>query len=192
MKATKIITFATGSLLLCATPLMVHAQTATTPSTRNQTDSMAQRGQLSDSDYRFLEKAARGGLEEVEIGQMAEQKGTDQTVKDFGKRMVTDHNKLNDQLKQIAGQKGATVPASMSHHENSTMSHLENLSGAKFDQTYAKDMVKDHKKDIKEFQNAAKNLQDPDLRNFAQQAVPILQEHLTLAQNMETTVKSEK
>ncbi|MGH7969424.1 MAG: DUF4142 domain-containing protein [Limisphaerales bacterium] len=190
MRATKIITFATGSLLLCAAPLVVHAQA--TPNAQNQAATMAQRGQLSDSDYRFIEKAARGGLEEVELGQLAEQKGTDQSVKDFGKRMVTDHTKLNDQLKQLIGQKGAMVPTSMSHHEDSTMGHLENLSGVKFDQTYAKDMVKDHKKDIKEFQNAAKNLQDPELRNWAEHAVPILQEHLNLAQNMETTVKNEK
>jgi putative membrane protein len=72
------------------------------------------------------------------------------------------------------------------------MQKLEGATGVKFDQTYAKNMVKDHKKDLKEFQNAAKGLQDPELRNFAESAVPILQEHLTMAQNMETTVKSEK
>ncbi|HVV73473.1 MAG TPA: DUF4142 domain-containing protein [Verrucomicrobiae bacterium] len=189
MRATTIITFATGTMLLCAAPL-VHAQA--TPGARDQASAMAQRGQLSDSDYRFVEKAARGGLEEVELGQLAEQKGNDQSVREFGKRMVTDHTKLNDQLKQIASQKGATLPASMTQHENSSMQKLEGATGVKFDQTYAKNMVKDHKKDLKEFQNAAKSLQDPELRNFAESAVPILQEHLTMAQNMETTVKSEK
>jgi len=189
MRAKKIITFATSSLLLCAAPL-VYAQSVANP--QGSTVTAAQRGQLSENDYRFLEKAARGGMEEVELGQLAEKKAASPAVRQFGERMVTDHGKLNNQLKQLASQKGATVPTSLSHHENSTVEHLQNENGVKFDQSYAKDMVKDHKHDIKEFQSAAKSVQDPDLRAFVQSAVPILQDHLNMAENMENSVKSEK
>ena len=177
----------TGALLLSGTQF-ARAQVNPTASGYNQ----GQRGQLSESDYRFLEKAARGGMEEVELGQLAEQKGTSQAVRSFGQRMVADHTKLNNELKQIASQKGAMVPAQMSHHENSSISHLQNATGADFDKTYAKDMVKDHRKDLKEFQDAAQKVSDPDLKAFAQKAVGILQEHLGMAENLDTSSKSEK
>jgi len=192
MRAKRLLTFATSSLLLCAVPMARAQQQTPNALGTSSTENQAQRGQLSAADYRFLEKAARGGLEEVELGQLAEQKGSSEAVRTFGKRMVTDHNKLNDQLKQIASQKGATVPTAMSHHENSRVQHLESVSGATFDKDYAKDMVKDHRQDVKEFQDAAKKLEDADLRAFAQKAVPILQEHLGMAENMVTSVKNEK
>lgn len=191
MRAKRLLTFATGSLLLCAIP-MARAQQTPNASGTSATENQAQRGQLSAADYQFVEKAARGGLEEVELGQLAEQKGSSEAVRTFGKRMVTDHNKLNDQLKQIASQKGATVPTSLSHHENSRIQHLESVSGATFDKDYAKDMVKDHQQDVKKFQDAAKKLEDADLRAFAQKAVPVLQEHLGMAENMQTSVKNAK
>src|SRR5262249_25675582 len=172
-----------GTLLLSGTQKL-RAQIENTPTTTQDTTA-GQRGQLSESDYRFLEKAARGGLEEVELGQLAQQKGTSQPIRSFGQRMVTDHTKLNNELKQIASQKGATIPGELSHHENSTIKHLQNESGADFDKAYAKDMVKDHRKDLKEFQTAAQKVSDPDLRTFAQKAVSTLQEHLGMAENLD-------
>jgi putative membrane protein len=178
---------AVGSLLICASTAVQAQQ----PS-EGKASAQGQRGQLSESDYRFLEKAARGGMEEVELGQLAEQKGANQAVRTFGQRMVTDHNKLNNELKKIAAQKGATVAMSLSHHENSMVQHLQTATGTAFDRDYVKGMVKDHRKDLKEFQDAARKLQDPDLRAAALKAVPILQEHLTMAESLETTVKNEK
>ena len=189
MRVHKIITSAmVGGALLLSGAQVSRAQINSTTQDLNA----GQRGQLSESDYRFLEKAARGGMEEVELGQLAEQKGTSQPVRSFGQRMVTDHTKLNNELKQIASQKGSILPAQMSHHENSTLQHLQNATGADFDKTYAKEMVKDHRKDVKEFQAAAQKVTDPDLKAFAQKAVATLQEHLGMAENLDTTSKSEK
>lgn len=186
MRAKRFLV-AIGSLLICASGAVQAQQYPAGKATIQ-----AQRGQLSESDYKFLEKAARGGMEEVELGQMAEQKGASQGVRTFGQRMVTDHTKLNNELKQLAAQKGAVVPMSLSHHDNSMIQKLQNATGATFDRDYVKGMVKDHRKDLKEFQDAAKKVQDPDLRAAAQKAVPILQEHLTMAESLENTVKSEK
>ena len=187
MRAQKMITavMVSGAVLLSGT----HNARAQLTSNAQEI-SQGQRGQLSESDYRFLESAARGGMEEVELGQLAQQKGTSQPVRSFGERMVTDHTKLNNELKQIAGQKGALLPTRTSHHENSTLEHLQNATGADFDKAYAKDMVKDHRKDLKEFQNAEKTLSDPDLRAFAQKAVVILQEHLSTAENLDANAKT--
>lgn len=149
------------------------------------------RGQLSARDYRFVREAARGGMEEVQLGQLAQQKGTSQSVKDFGQRMVTDHNKANDELKQIVSQKGATFPATLTRRENSAVDDLQKLTGKDFDKKFASQMVKDHKTDVHDFEDAVKDLTDPDLKAFAQKTLPTLQEHLRLAQDMENSAKSE-
>jgi putative membrane protein len=185
MKSQKLLRMmtVTGLVLAVGTPLL-RAQTGSTTT--------PQRGQLSESDYRFVVKAARGGMEEVELGQIATQKGLNDNVRNFGQRMVTEHSRANDELKQIVGQKGAVLPATLSHGERSTLQDLQGVSGADFDKTYARDMVKDHKKDVKEFDSATKDLSDPDLRAWAQKTLPVLQEHLRMAQDMEASVKNSR
>jgi len=151
-----------------------------------------QRGQLSEKDFKFAKEAAQGGQMEVQLGQLAQQKGVDQSVKSFGERMVTDHKKANDELQKIIAQQGATLPATMSHSEQSTLDKLQKENGADFDKKYASAMVKDHKKDLKDFQDAAKDAQDPDLKAFAEKTAAIIQGHLTAAEDMERAVKNEK
>ena len=149
-------------------------------------------GQLSKGDYKFLKEAIQGGQTEVELGELAKQKGNNQSVKTFGEKMVTDHSKANDELKSIASKKGATLPAELSHGERSDIEHLQKATGKDFDKDYASRMVKDHKKDVKDFEDAAKDLKDPELKAFAEKTLPTLQEHLRMAQEMEASVKGEK
>lgn len=151
-----------------------------------------QRGQLSAHDYKFVVDAAKGGMAEVTLGQLAAQKATDPSVKDFAQRMVQDHQKANDELTKLAAQKGATLPADTASAEKSTTEHLNNLTGADFDKAYMDHMVKDHKKDVKEFEREAKNAKDPDLQAWATKTLPILQDHLRMAESIDTTAKAEK
>jgi len=147
------------------------------------------RGQLSERDYRFLKEATAGGESEVELGQLASQKGTTESVRNFGNQMVKDHQQANAQLKDIAAKKGAVLPAELPHGDRSTMAHLEKLSGVDFDKSYAATMVKDHKKDVKEFKDAAEDVKDPELKAFAQSTTPTLEQHLRMAEEMDNTVK---
>jgi len=147
------------------------------------------RGQLSARDYKFVSEAARGGMMEVKLGEVAKQRGTTQEIRDFGQRMITDHSKANEELKQLASTKGAVIPTEMTHHENTEMDRLEKLSGKDFDKEYAEHMVKDHKKDVKEFEDAARDATDPDLKTFAQKTLSTLQEHLRMAQQIQASVK---
>jgi len=149
------------------------------------------RGQLSESDYKFVSNAARGGMAEAQLGQLAKEKGASASVRDFGQRMVTDHSKANDELKSLVVNKGAALPTEMSRKENSEMERFQKLTGKDFDKEYAEHMVKDHKKDVKEFEEAAKDCKDPDLKAFAQKTLPTLQQHLSMAESMEATVKKE-
>jgi putative membrane protein len=185
MKAHKLIQMSSIAMLsLCLA----------TPVARADSDSAKDgtRGQLTEKDYKFVIDASRGGMEEVQLGELARQKGVNQSVRNFGERMVADHSKANDELKEVATRKGATLPAQLSYSERSTVEDLQKAIGIDFDRTYAKAMVKDHKTDVKEFQKAANDLNDPDLKAFAQKTVGKLEEHLQMAEDMEAAVKGEK
>ena len=148
-----------------------------------------QRGQLSEKDFKFVRDSLRGGTTEVQLGEMAVQKAENPGVKDFGQRMINDHNKANADLRRIAESKGTVLPTDLSHRENFEMDRFQKLSGKDFDKEYVEHMVKDHKKDVKEFQEASKDLTDPDLRAFAEKTLPTLQEHLQSIQDLQTSMK---
>jgi len=139
-------------------------------------------GKASAADRQFVTKAAQGGQAEVELGQLAADKGQSQQVKDFGQKMVQDHSKANDQLKQIASQENIPLPSGLSAKDKALKDRLSKLSGAQFDLAYMQSMVQDHKEDIAEFQKEASNGKDQPVKQFAQQTLPTLQEHLHMAQ----------
>src|SRR5215471_6564595 len=96
---------------------------------------------LSDKDKTFMKKAAKGGMMEVTMGQVAEQKAQSEDVKSFGKRMVADHGKANDELKAIASKKGFQLPSK------------EHTAKWTSDKAYMDAMVQDHEKDLAEFRS---------------------------------------
>jgi putative membrane protein len=138
-----------------------------------------------------MKKAADGGLAEVELGKLAAEKGSSQEVKDFGQRMVDDHSKANDQLKQLASQKHVELPQQTSPKHAATKAKLEKLSGEDFDKSYIAEMLKDHKQDVAEFKRESKSAHDDDVKSFAGQTLPTLQEHLKQVQNLASTHHAE-
>lgn len=143
------------------------------------------------SDEAFAKMAAEGGLAEVKLGQLAEEKGTSQAVQEFGKRMVTDHSKADDELKATAANDKITLPTEISANDKDVYNRLLKLSGAEFDRAYARDMVRDHSADIAEFRQEARNGKDASIKSFASQTLPTLEEHLKLAHQMLSSVSSE-
>jgi putative membrane protein len=186
--------------LLALAPAFGQNQGATTGSTtagspRNTQSDEAQQGQmrtrertgpgqLSSQDQKFIMEAAAGGMEEVELGRLAVQKAASTDVKNFGQRMVDDHGKANAQLKSIAAQKGVTLPAALPADKKRDMDHLSKLSGAEFDKMYMSHMLKDHKKDVSEFEKQASKGNDSSVKSFAQQTLPTLREHMKMAQSV--------
>jgi putative membrane protein len=136
------------------------------------------------SDAKFLKEAADGGMAEVELGQLASDKTSSADVKQFGQRMVEDHGKANDELKQLAMQKHVDLPAEPSAKHKATKARLEKLSGDQFDKAYMADMLKDHKKDVAAFQRESNSAKDADVKSFAAKTLPTLQEHLKMAQSL--------
>ena len=144
------------------------------------------------ADKAFVEKAAVGGMAEVRMGKMAQQKGSSDQVKQFGARMVDDHSKANDELKQIASAKGIALPTDLDAKHKSKMDKMEKLSGAQFDRAYMDDMVADHKEDVAEFKKQASSGKDSDLKAFAAKTLPTLEDHLKMAQSTDAAVKGSK
>lgn len=142
---------------------------------------------VSSKDKDFVKKAASGGMMEVQLGIMAQQKASSEDVKNFGKKMETEHGKANDELKNIAEQKKLTLPTEMERKHKSMVKKLGDVSKTEFDKEYMKEMVKDHKKDIEEFREAGNKVQDPELKAWIGKTLPILEEHLKMAK--ETAAK---
>ena len=146
---------------------------------------------MTMSDEHFLKKAAQGGMAEVELGQLAVQKASSDQVKQFGQRMVDDHTKANDELKQVAEQEHVKLPTQPNAKDKATKERLEKLSGKDFDQAYMSDMVKYHKKDVAEFEHASKNAKDQAVKSFAEKTLPTLREHLNQAQQIAPAEKTQ-
>jgi putative membrane protein len=142
----------------------------------------AQAAALSKQDQSFANQAAETNLAEISAGHMAMAKSPSQAVGQLAQTMVTDHTQSNQQLSQIAGQQGFTLPSQPSAQQQAQARHLLGLSGKQFDQTFARDQVQDHRTAITTFQKEARSGQDPALKSFAQQTIPVLQKHLQMAE----------
>lgn len=135
-------------------------------------------------DKQFLRDAAMGGLEEVELGKLAVEKGGIDAVKQFGQKMVDDHSKANAEVKKVASAENINVPDALDAKHQARIDKLSRLSGAAFDRAYVKDQVKDHEQVVREFQNEARNGSDAAVKEFASRTLPTLQEHLTMAKDL--------
>jgi putative membrane protein len=136
------------------------------------------------SDEKFAMEAAVGGMEEVQLGQMAAQKGASDEVRQFGQKMVDDHTKANQDLMQVASGKGWTLPTALDAKHQADVQKLSALTGDAFDRAYVKMMVSDHKKDVGEFQKESTSGADADVKSFAARTLPTLQEHLQMIQRI--------
>ena len=149
---------------------------------------LAQGAQLDKKDREFIQKAAAGGMEEVEAGKMAQDKARNPDVKSFASMLVTDHSDANQKLQALAQQKGVTLPSALPAKQQKT---VDKLAKAKdFDKNFIHEQgLEDHRKDIKDFEKASKNAKDPDVKAFAANTLPVLQKHLQRAQELSKSVK---
>ena len=133
---------------------------------------------MQDKD--FVKSALQGGMAEVQLGQLAAQKGSSDDVKQFGQHMVADHTRLGDAMKQVAQQLGVNPPKDVSKKDKQLMAKLDGLSGTQFDNAYIEAMVKDHKKDSEDFKSEAQQSQNPAVKQIAQQGDQVVEQHLQM------------
>jgi putative membrane protein len=124
----------------------------------------------ASADEAFVKEAAKGGLAEVEFGKLATEKASNDRVKQFGQKMVTDHSKANDELKPIAASKNIQAASELDSKHKATYDRMKAMSGATFDRAYVSDMLRDHEKDVAAFRKESTSGRDPDVKAFAAKA----------------------
>jgi putative membrane protein len=189
-RCEKTLVPALAALALLFGGSMAIAQQSSSSANSTQRSAMATTRTMTDAE--FARRAAEANLVEVKLGNLAEQQGTTRTIKDFGKRMVTDHNKAEDTLKTVAATSKITLPTALDAKDQAFCDQLSKLSGEAFDRTYARDMVRDHSNDVAQFRYEASDGKDTAIKNFASQTLPTLETHLKLAHEMVQSVSAQK
>jgi len=159
---------------------------------RDPSDLTGDRGRLSIADYQFACEAATGGMLEVQLGKITSRKSSNPAVQQFGQRMVSEHGKAGDALKEVATKAGATLPAQLTSAQQKELDRLRNLSGEEFDHEYISAMVQSHKRDLKEFAHAAQHIENPDLKQFAETTARMVEDHLNLATEIQQQLGASK
>lgn len=158
----------------------------------NATNSSSASNTSSNSDQQFINDAAKGNRAEIELGKLVESKAKDPGVKQFAKMMQTDHAKALSQLEQIAQSKNLTLPDGIPDDAQDLETRLSSESGKDMEKDYMDGMVKDHQKDVKDFQDATQNLQDNDVKQWAENTLPTLQRHLKRAEQVDSQLDGGK
>ena len=140
-------------------------------------------------DSGFLAQAAQAGMHEIELSEYAKTQATSQAVKDLANSLVTDHTKVNDELKQLMPKVNVEWPTPPTSKIQEDKDHLAKYSGAEFDKAYLRMMIRDHKQAIDMFEREAKHAENSDVKNFASGKLPALKGHLKMAEDAQLQVK---
>jgi putative membrane protein len=135
-------------------------------------------------DRLFARIATIGGMAEVELGKMAEQKGGSDAVKNFGRRMVQDHGKANDQLAGLAKEASIPLPDELDQEHKSMRDQLQAMSGANFDRAYLHGQIIEHQKTVQLLEWEINSGQDAGIKRFASETLPTVLYHLQMAQDL--------
>ena len=133
----------------------------------------------------FVSKAMEGDDSEVQLGQLAQQKSQSDDVKQLAQKLVSDHSQMNEKwLKPVAQQLGVSEPKGPSKKDKKAAAKLDGLSGSDFDAQYLTMMYKSHQQNLKEFQEEAKNAQNPNVKQIAEQGANVISQHLQLIEQV--------
>jgi putative membrane protein len=213
-KISKHVLHAALLALVCG-PVAVHAQSAKSPAgsasegstgksssssqgtqgaqpsgTASAGSSGSASASLSASDQRLLKDMAQANIAEIETGKLAQQKSQNDEVKNFAQRMIDDHGKALQDLQQVAQAKGVTLPTKPDVKHQAMAKALSALSGDQFDRRYmAQGGLADHRQTHQLLQRAQRAT-DPDVKQAAAQTLPVVDQHLNMAQQLQASIKS--
>jgi putative membrane protein len=136
------------------------------------------------TDAEFVKKAASANMHEIELGKIAKERATDPDVKKLAEKMVTDHTKVLDDLKELAKGENIPVPEMMSDEHKKHVDMLRDYKGTDFDKTYVKHAVEDHEASVKLFTKAGRELKNEKLKAFAEKTLPAIKDHLDMAKKI--------
>lgn len=177
-------------LLLLSLPACTEPETEVDSTTVVQSETVVPQEttppEAAVTQQRFVEKAATTDIEEIRLGEMAQQKAQSADVKSFGQMMVTDHTASSEKLKTIAQNLNVTVPSDLTPKQQEKVDKLNGLSGAEFDREYMKLMVEGHQKAVELYEQASEGNLPDELKQFATDTLPTLEMHLERAREIES------
>jgi putative membrane protein len=154
----------------------------------NAADSLG--GYRSDaSTSRFLVRAANSGMAEVKASQLATDRSTRTAVKQIANTMIEDHQKANDRVKELARMRNIALPDSLSESKKRRYDDLVEEKNSDFDRSYVNRMIDDHEDAIDLFEDAVDDVRDADVREFAQNTLPKLRNHLDMLRNIKKDMR---
>lgn len=131
-----------------------------------------------ENDSEFLVDATEINLEEIAIGQLAQQKSTNPEIKKFGKMLVDDHTKLAGEVKTVAESRNFSLPTSITEDGKEQYNKLNEKSGLDFDKKFVDMMIDGHDKAIDKFTEASKKSNDEEIKTWASNNIASLTAHL--------------
>ncbi|MBD0261185.1 MAG: DUF4142 domain-containing protein [Tolypothrix sp. Co-bin9] len=149
--------------------------------TRNTTPSS------SSLDTEFITKAAQSDMTEIQTSQLALQKSKNKSVRDYAQMMIQHHTQSSEELKPIAQSKRVPMPRNIGPENTALLRSLQRVNGSQFDQAYMQGQVQAHTRTQAEYEKYLKQGQDPQLRAFAGKILPVVVQHLEMAEKMVAT-----
>jgi putative membrane protein len=184
---TRILAVSLAAIVLAAPVWAQESQTRGIPPSSPNPEADLPGHQPNPQDRNFVERAALAGMAEVAIANTVMQRTDNPSVADFAHAMIEQHGHANDWLARIAEVDGLTLPTGLDEARKAAWNHLSGLSGAELDNTYIQHQIGDHQEAIKLFRTEAQSGQAANLKIFAVDMLPILGQHLKMAE----IVKSE-
>ena len=178
MKNLKAITLQT--VFITAAVLAISSCNSTPKTDDNSTAKVSgdKQADTNKDDSAFLVKAAEINLEEIKLGQLAQQNTLVPDIKDLGKMMEADHNKCMNELTTLAQKKSIAIPGTLSTDAQTTYQNMSKLTGPDFDKQYSDMMVNGHKEAIALFEKESTSASDADIRQWATATLTGLHKHL--------------
>jgi len=144
---------------------------------------------VDQSTADFMVKVADVGMTEVKLGGIAQDKGMNKRVKEFGAMMTRDHLKAGDELKGLARRKNVTLPENVGEDHQKKIDDLSKKTGKDFDRAYIDMMVDGHQSTVSDFEKASNNTKDPDVKSWVDKTLPTLKMHLDSAKAIQKAIK---
>ena len=145
---------------------------------------------LSQTDQQFITDAEKIHIEERAVGRLILEKSQNSHVRNYAQMLVDDHSKALRELVTLMEKKGMGQPSGLPEARSEALDELNNLSGARLNQRFAEMMIQGHEQAIQKFEMEAKSGQDPDVKDYASDVVPVLQKHLDKARELQRHLES--
>ena len=146
----------------------------------------------SKMNEQFIRDAAQGDMLEMRLGEIAQQKAASPEVKEFAQRMQQDHSAHLEKVRGLAAGNNIKLSNELDSKHRSEVDKYAKMNGKDFDRQYMTHMVQDHQKDIKEYEKAQQQVTNPDEKALASETLPILKDHLSMAQNTQKSLHASK